>query len=360
MPSYKKLDLFQTTEYWEDITTNEYTDKHGNRNTNYTPNKDQTLLNNTKIFYRSISSIFKTIIDEYILLYSNAPIDSHVFDSELIKYCWTFLHKADQQVHSYFKDQFSKPATYKTIAFVLYCQFRALIRKNSSLHKIEIKLRNMKYEMGNVHKYCINTANRICHKYQDKEKNHIKTEVHSLRAQLNYVWMPLVLIGNPHTDIRRYMISDTETLFCWLGRLFCKNKCTNKYASVIDELSAKIESYETDRQSIISPHLKRKERGAYNSEFAQQIVQARAATKISRHQFRPTANTFMSFLSPTVNKLAGIPTFPCGNTIRKFESIVRASYDDVIKNKISSAAKPCTVSSDAVKKLGVSARRSHH
>ena len=143
--------------------------------------------------------------------HSNAPSESHIFNQELVNYCWTYIRKIDKAVHSYFKQQLSKPAAYKTLAIVLYCKLRALIRRNSRLHRIEIQSdgkNSTTYTPATLHKYCMNVANKICCKLkkQDNKREELQTQVDSLRQQLNHIWIPLLLMGNYYGNIRQYMI----------------------------------------------------------------------------------------------------------------------------------------------------------
>ena len=108
MPSqtYKKLDLFQSVDYWDNISDTEY------QHIKASPtNKPITYLDNNKknmnTFFKAISVILQLIIDEYIILYRTAKSTSPIFDPKLIKYCWTYIRKTDktQTVHSYFIEQ---------------------------------------------------------------------------------------------------------------------------------------------------------------------------------------------------------------------------------------------------------------
>ena len=209
--SYKKLDLFQSMEYWDSLTNTEYAN-HSNRNTNYTPNKPKSLLedSNLNTFFHSISSILLTIIDEYILLYRNAPPSSHIFTKSFLDYCWTFIRKTDSEVHEYFAEQFSNKSkiTYKTIGFALYCQLRALFRKNSKRYIFETNTP--------LHKYCVNRCVRLGSKAKHNQTLivNIKKQIHSLRTQLNHIWIPLLFCGSRATDMSLFSISETETLLC--------------------------------------------------------------------------------------------------------------------------------------------------
>ena len=357
MPSqtYKKLDLFQSVDYWDNISETE-----SQRMKASPTNKPSTYLDDTKknmnTFFKGISLILQLIIDECIILYRTAKSTSHIFDRELIEYCWTYIRKTDktQTVHSYFSTKFSQTCKtkheHKIIGLVLYCQLRSLFRKNCKTFKFNTN--------QPLHEYCLNRTIRVASKWSATQREDTKKQIHSLRCQLIHVWIPLLLLGCSKTDRNRYSTSASESLLSWVARIYCRNKSVDKCESKLDELSEKVKEYKMDRDKIVSPHLKRARKGGgYNAEFAQKTVFARSTTTISRHQFKNTANTFMSFISPTVDKLAGIPDFPCGNAITTFESIVRHSYIDVIKNKIFNTAKPCTISSDAVKKTGCLAKK---
>ena len=65
---------------------------------------------------------------------------------------------------------------------------------------------------------------------------------------------------------------------------------------------------------------------------------------------KQSAQTFMSFLSPTIDSVAEISKFLCGNTMRKWESLMRQSHFYAIRNERLSKSQPCTSSTNAVKK----------
>ena len=139
---------------------------------------------------------------------------------------------------------------------MLHCQVGALRGLNSKIFPLDTN--------EPLHKYCINRTTVTCSKQtgkrltlQQKLQKDRKRAVHSFRAQVNHVWMPLISMRANRSELEMHSIRDAETLLRWLGRTICCNENTNKYATQIDESSAQIMQYKIERQSIKSPHLKR-------------------------------------------------------------------------------------------------------
>ena len=285
------------------------------------------------------------MISEYIILYKNANLSKRIWHSDLLQYCWNFLQRRDKQIYTYFQDQFSDTSQKhcKVLALILYCQSRALFRKNSTIYT---------FNVNDLHVHCLNQARKIP-QYKAKRLEKEKAKVYSLRAQLNHIWIPLLHCANKQSQLKMHQISDAETLLTWYARLFCTNKHRNKCVLQINFLIDQIKEYETERLQLASTHLTRTGiGGGYSAEFAQHLINIRTTTKVCTHNFKETANAILRLVSPTAQKLGSTPRIPCGNTLKTMESAIRYSFIADTKSLVFSNNNPCCLSSDAVKKTG--------
>ena len=341
--------MFLNSDYWDTLSRTEYA---GYSNVSYNPNKTKSFLNNTSknTHFLSIQPVLMTMIDEYILVHKQRHSNNHDSDlfpmANIITYCWKFLCKRASKVYAYFKDKFSdnKNKGVKHISLVLFCKIRSLFRSNSQLYT---------FAHENLAEYIYNRSYALFHKTNKSKLDKLKLQIQSLRAQINYVWMPIIRFGCKMNDIDDFIVSPSETLLCWFGRFKLYNKSANKNFTEIDELRDTISELRKERTDLVSPYLKRLKHGAYTAEFAQKVVRAQATTNIPRSNFRDAANEIFSFISPAVHKLGGIPQMPKSpNTLKSWQNIAQHSFIDNAKNEIFSSGRPSTLCCDSVKKSG--------
>eukprot|EP01083_Nonionella_stella_P052435 139102_1 len=270
-----------------------------------------------------MSELLLLVIDEYILIYSQPTSFNKIESTQIVDYCWKYLLKKDATTHDQMRTMLSKNKklrkVHKNLVLLLYCQICALFRKNSAI-------------------------------FQFKKENQIKERITLMRAQLNHIYIPLFKCGLRNATTQWYEIGCHETMLCWFARLYCDNKQCSVYETELETMKETIQMYENDRKEVVSPYLNRTKNNAYTAEFGQHVVHVRSETKTPKSRFRDTANEFMSFVSPVAHKWGAVPKFPCGNTIKTMEEIVRQDFIDNAKHKVFSKGMPCTLSSDGVKK----------
>ena len=344
---YSHKNTFQDQQYWDDSSHHEY---NIHPNVSYTPNKKrEDLKHTTKPHTRilNMSHALYIIIDEFLLLYLSGKTESfqeNIRDENIEQFCLDFLSKRDADVYQYFQSLLSTKdqSSYKALALILYVKLRSLFRINSKVYR---------FNKPALHKYIFTRIKRLVDlkKNSRSQVNKIKDCIHNFRSDLNEIFVPLICAGFCISALNNIQVKKTETLLCWYGRLFCKNRITQKYPSQIDDARKKIEQYEEERKQMVSPYLRRVGRGgAYKAEFAQQIAFVRSQNKLCRQTFQQTANDMMSFVPPVVHKLHGIPRFPTANTVKTFEHAIQLDFIENTKRLVFAKNMPCTLSSDAV------------
>ena len=193
----KKQDLLGRIDYLS-LSTLEYKD-HCNRNTDFTPNQPSSYLDtkcdekhhkieNVPVFL-NLTSILHTIVDEYIILYKNPNKRSHIYDKTIQQCCWDFLKRRDKKIWADYNTQFSSKSQrhLKLVGFILYCQLRALFRKNCTIFK---------FGFSDLPKWIFSRCKYLSAIKTESKLSQFKDKVTSLRAQLNHIWIPLLQIGN--------------------------------------------------------------------------------------------------------------------------------------------------------------------
>eukprot|EP01083_Nonionella_stella_P291444 991703_1 len=344
-------DLFLQSDYWSAFASTAYL-IHSKNHKTFTPNKSKADLQSNSKYQtdnsiHEMSELLLLMIDEYILIYSQPTSFNKIESTQIVDYCWKYLLKKDATIHDQIRTMLSKNKAlskmHKNLVLVLYCQIRALFRKNSAIFQ---------FKKENLPKYICERIRYIHQETQRKRKYNIQDRITLMRAQLNHIFIPLFKCGFRNATMQWYEIGCHETMLCWFARLYCDNKQCSVYETELETMKETIQMYENDRKEVVSPYLKRTNNNAYTAEFAQHVVHVRSETKTPKSRFRDTANEFMSFVSPVAHKWGAVPKFPCGNTIKTMEEIVRQDFIDNAKHKVFSKGMPCTLSSDGVKKTG--------
>eukprot|EP01083_Nonionella_stella_P291442 991700_1 len=130
--------------YWNAFASTAYLIH--DKSTKFTPNKSKHFLQKTvksesNSSINEMSELLLLMIDESILIYSQSTSFNHINSDAIIDYCWLFLLKRDPTIHNHVRQLLSKNKSlskkHKHLALILYCQIRALFRKNSVIFQFK-------------------------------------------------------------------------------------------------------------------------------------------------------------------------------------------------------------------------------
>eukprot|EP01083_Nonionella_stella_P291443 991702_1 len=138
-------DLFLQSDYWSAFASTAYL-IHSKNHKTFTPNKSKADLQSNSKYQtdnsiHEMSELLLLMIDEYILIYSQPTSFNKIESTQIVDYCWKYLLKKDATIHDQIRTMLSKNKAlskmHKNLVLVLYCQIRALFRKNSAIFQFK-------------------------------------------------------------------------------------------------------------------------------------------------------------------------------------------------------------------------------